>query len=256
MIAKRLLLSRGPALVGLLVVGGVARAQHGGDVWVGRSAAGQLKVSPAGFVPEDNYAPLAEVNGPLLWGWSDNDPGFDHITADDPGNDALQLQAGAEIWLEVVAMDPALRMLDAGFQLLDSPGDATFLGDQGLHVHNTWHIDSLDVDYDPEQCVWEATFILRDEGGTGYAASEPFTFHGLTNIPLIDLDGDFDDDGDIDADDHAALPVCVAGPGVIPAPDDPSVTTCEVECLNAFDFDDDRDVDLRDFAEYQRVAGQ
>lgn len=242
-------------LIGMVLAFGVsvAQAQHQGDIWVGRTATGQLKIDPQGFIPAENYHTMNAVNGPFLWGWSDNDPGFDHVTADDPNNDVYVLESGAKLWLEVVSIDEAFQMIDNAFNFLNMPGQETYLGDHTLHVHNTWHIDSTDPAYDPDQCVWHATFILRDKGSTGYAASAPFTFNGFTNVTLQDLDGDFDDDLDVDGDDFAAFTECMDGAGAIPNPGDPAITTCEVACLNAFDFDDDRDVDVVDFAEFQVV---
>ena len=234
-----------------------AEAQHTGDVWLGRSAAGQLKYSPAGFVPEETFHWLAPVSG-LLKGWADDDPGFDRITTDDPAHDVFRLQAGVAVWLEVVSLDPALRLIDASYEILDTPGESTYLGDQTLHVHSTWHINSQDPQFDPEQCVWHGTFLLRDTGATGYASSEPLTL-GFTNVPVrpaaTPASGDFDADSFVDLADYAAFAVCQGGPGVLPDPQDPAVTTCVVECLNAFDFDNDRDVDLADFATLQARAG-
>lgn len=241
----------GIACVVLLFGAQAAQAQHQGDVWIGRSADGQLKVDARGYIPEDNYHTLNAVNGPLFWGWSDNSPGFDRIVQDDPQNDIYAMEPGAAIWLEIVAIDAPLRLIDGAFKILDTPGEETFLGGHTLHVHHTWHVDSTSQAYDPDQCVWEATFVLHDEGSTGYTSSEPFTFHGFTNVLLQDLDGDFDDDLDVDTDDFAAFASCMDGSGSIPNPDDPTITTCEVECINAFDGDDDRDVDVEDFAEFQ-----
>ncbi len=52
--------------------------------------------------------------------------------------------------------------------------------------------------------------------------------------------GDTDANGSVDLDDHAALEQCLLGP------DAGLDTGCE-----CFDFDDDGDNDLRDFAEFQ-----
>jgi hypothetical protein len=241
--------------VGAYVLGALgtatARAQHADDVWVGVTSNGVLTISPDGFVPDENYHTLTPVDG-LLKGWADDDPGFDHLVNPQPENNVFPLASGAQIWLEVVAIDPAFRLIDQGFQVLDEPGEDTLLGDHTLHIHNTWHINNQDPEFDPDQCVWHGTFLLRDDGSTGYATSAPLTF-SFTNVVLEDLNGDFNDDGTVDLDDYAALVVCLDGPGVIPNPDDPGITTCEVECLNAFDFDHDRDVDLRDVAEFQQV---
>ncbi|MFH1416712.1 MAG: hypothetical protein ABII12_00280 [Planctomycetota bacterium] len=172
------------AFVGVVCVGaGPAAAEHEHDVWIGRSGTGQLKISPSGFVPEDHGHALVPVNGPLLFGWTDNDPGFDAVSTDDLPNDIYVLQPGAEIWLELVAIDPALRLIDNGFQVIDEPGESTLLGDETLHVHNTWHIDSTHPAYNPDQYLWHATFVLRDDGSTNYATSEPLVFSFINCTP-------------------------------------------------------------------------
>ncbi|UCG17242.1 MAG: SUMF1/EgtB/PvdO family nonheme iron enzyme, partial [Phycisphaerales bacterium] len=56
--------------------------------------------------------------------------------------------------------------------------------------------------------------------------------------------GDYNGDGTVDLADYAEFPGCMAGPG------GGINTGCE-----AFDFDMDNDVDLRDFAGFQRVFG-
>jgi hypothetical protein len=233
---------------------GSARGQHQGDVWIGVTPGGQLAVSTYGFVPADNYAALDPVDG-LIKGWSDSDPGFDRVVA---VPDVDPLASGAAIWLEVVSADPAFQVIDDAFQFLHDPGDDTLLGGSNLHEHLTWHINNQDPAFDPTQCVWHATFVLRDDGTTGYATSEPLEFSFSTE-PVraagIPADGDFDGDGTIADADFAALAACLDGGGPlgIPQPDAPGVTTCEVACVNAFDFDDDRDVDLRDAAAMQRA---
>lgn len=229
-------------------------AQHIGDVWIGVNASHQLAVSSNGFVPERNFAALQPTSG-LLKGWTEDDPGFDHVTAT---TDLAPIGSGAAIWLEVVSANPAFQAIDDGFQILHNPGDNTFLGGFNVHEHITWHINSQDPAFDPDQCVWETTFVLRDDGGTGYATANPLTFR-FTNIPVrapgISATGDFDASGVVDETDVEALAACLDGGGPTrePDPDAPGITTCVVECLNAFDFDDDRDVDLQDAASLQRA---
>lgn len=234
-----------PVLLGLLCT--LAWAEHQGDVWVGRSGAGQLKISPAGFLPAENYAVLPPV-GSLLHGWADDDPGFDRLVTPQPTYDVYPLQTGCAIWLEVVACDPAFRAIDAAYQILDAPGESTYLGGSGLHVHLTWHINSDDPLYDPTQCVWNATFALRDLGSTHYTASAPLTF-SFTNVDLGFRPGDYDADSDVDPDDYAAFEDCLAGPDT---PPQPAAGNCEAElrCRVTFDLDDDEDVDLADFAQF------
>jgi hypothetical protein len=246
---------------GLLALAGlvnVVAAQHLGDVWVGRSASNQIAISPRGFIPDLNYHTLLPVSG-LLHGWTDADPGLDHITAADPNNNLFPLQAGTSVWLQIVAVDAAFRLIDSAFNILDAPGQSTYLGGYNLHVHNTWHINSDDPAYDPAQCVWHITVFLRDAGSTGYAASIPFTF-SFTSVPVRPptqpATGDFNNNGGVGLVDWQAFAECFSGPGTRPSPNDPAITTCEVTCLNAFDFDDDLDVDLADFAAFQGLYGR
>ncbi|MBN2446314.1 MAG: glycoside hydrolase family 16 protein [Phycisphaerae bacterium] len=64
-----------------------------------------------------------------------------------------------------------------------------------------------------------------------------------------EVPGDADGDGDVDADDFAGFADCMAGPFNSPVP----AELTEELCLGVFDFNDDYDVDLGDFAEFQQV---
>lgn len=241
-------------LITALVSAATARAQHAADLWIGQSA-GRVSLSPLGLPPGEGYLPLFRVDT-FLHGWSNNNPGFDHLTASSGG--ASPLPNTSLVWLEVVELDAPLFVIDNSFQVLEFPGDRALLGDEHLHTHPTWFIDEDDDRFDAGQCVWEGTFRLVDTG-SGLAASHPFTLL-FANVPVrggefppqfVPASGDFDDDGDTDSEDHAALPVCLFGPLRRPDPAEASVTTCEVDCHNAFDFDDDLDIDLLDVAEFQ-----
>ena len=64
---------------------------------------------------------------------------------------------------------------------------------------------------------------------------------------------DFNGNGLVDLGDHAAFTQCAAGPGVVPNP--PAPITAQ-QCLDAFDFDNDLDVDLFDFTNFSKmIAG-
>lgn len=163
----------------VLTITASVNAQHAGDVLVGRSAANQLKASPAGsggYIPDANIKVLPAVSG-LFNGFSDNNPGFDRIVADMPGIDFLTLQSGTQVRLELVSVDPACKAVTATFAVIDVPGERALLGNQSLHTHLTWLVQSDDPAYDPLRVLWRATFKLVDTGSTGYSESAPFTFY-------------------------------------------------------------------------------
>ena len=228
-------------------------AQHAGDVIIGVNSNGQLKIDSEGFVPDLNYFTLP-VGGVFFPGWADSNPGFDHLVIEEPENDLSALAPGASIELEIVIVDDAFQVVVIGNPplFLSQPGESGFLGDHTLHEHHTFHINSDSPQFDANQCVWHATFLLRDDGSTAYSDSAPFTYR-FTNIPLEEADGDFDNNAAVDLIDHDALAECLAGPNQTPAPSDPLITTCEVDCINAFDFDDDLDVDMEDYAQFMVV---
>lgn len=228
----------------------VVHAQHEGDVFVGRNAADRLK--NAGFPASMKLIYLQPTDG-ILRGWADNTPGFDRVMGPDPQQDLFPMRAGADIYLVVDEIAPAFRIIDGAFNIYDMPGDAVRLGDENLHVHLVWHINNRDANFDPNHCVWDATFTLHDATDR-HEDSAPFTM-SFTNVELRSADGDFEPDGDVDLSDHRALAVCMSGPQHRATPDDPDVTTCETACVNAFDFDADRDVDLADVAAMQNAFG-
>jgi hypothetical protein len=196
----------------LLVFPSLVVAQHAGDVFVGRSSSNQLKIGPTGsggYVPDDNIKVLPPVSG-VFNGWSDNNPGFDHIVSDQPALDFYVLQSGAQVRLELVQCDPAFKTITASFQVIDMPGERALLGNQSLHTHLTWLIDSDDPAFDPQRLLYHATFKLVDTGTT--AESAPFTF----NFDACNH-GDCNTDGKLDGSDIQPFVNFVLNPGALTA---------------------------------------
>jgi hypothetical protein len=150
------------------VTPGMAGDGHGDDIVVGRDGSGGLAFEFGGEQP----IPLFPIDG-LLNGWAANEPGFMSLEADEPGEDFFTLGTSANIVLDIVAIDPALKLWTPGFgTVLDHAGDQFLLGTE-FDVHLTFHIDSSDPLYDGSQTLWQATVQFIDTGATGYAVSEP-----------------------------------------------------------------------------------
>lgn len=233
----------------VVISAGQAGAQHAGDLWIGVDADGRLTLDVIhGYDPANNVRTLSPVNGPFFWGWTSSDPGFDHLTASYPALGLVPMDSQAEIWLEVVDIDPGfyVEIPPSYSSWLGSPGDKTFLGyGSTLHKHLVWHIDTNDPAYDPNQCAWRITLALTDaRAGSGHLPSETFilTFSSHDLIPA-----DFDCDLDVDLDDLAVLESCRTAPGI---------ALSDADCWQA-DLDGDSDVDQADFAIYQKCySGQ
>jgi len=158
------------------------------------------------------------------------------------------MSAGAEVSLVMTAADAAFRVIDNALDVLDSPGESTYLGDHGLHTHVTWNINSEALGFDPRQCLWRSTFVLRDDGTTGYRASAPFTLRFTISVEGPP-DADVDEDRHVDSGDWGVFKACLTGPTV----GEPGPDGCESVCLGNFDLDADDDVDLRDVAGFQSL---
>ncbi|MCP4249294.1 MAG: hypothetical protein GY778_19810 [bacterium] len=101
------------------------------------------------------------------------------------------------------------------------------------------------------------SFAILGQPLVGEMANGQFTMQvGAVPVLLLTvpppLPGDADGDGDVDLDDHAVFFDCMAGPDTAPSPTPP---TTPQDCLNVFDFDDEADVDLFDFAAFQAILG-
>lgn len=162
-------------LASLFACAGTALAQHHheGDLVVGRTSAGQLRIE----FDFDEPIALPPVDG-LLKGWARDDPGFDHLEADEPDEDFLMLGSGAHIRFDVVSFAPAFQAWTPGFAAaLRNPGDSYVFPDgELLHGHLNWHIDALDPRFEPTAGPWTASFRLIDVGTTGYSPSDVYTF--------------------------------------------------------------------------------
>lgn len=228
--------------IGTIVISAAsASAQHDVDIWVGRTSTGQLAIGGADV---SQPIPLLSTSG-LINGWADNDPGFDRVVTAQPAYNLFPLASGADISLHLVSADPAFRVIDNSFSILELPGDETYLGDSQLHTHLTWHINADHPQFDPLQCEWNAAFVLIDDGSTNYRDSAPLTLMFTLSFNGS-ADGDFNDNGFVDQEDTGLFADCMIGPLALTTP------SCRSVCLGVFDVDADGDADLRDFASHQR----
>jgi len=172
---KNAILASSALLAGIIVGAFSASAaahQHEGDVIIGRTGSGQLR-----FEADLDEIHLLEPVAGLLQGWAGDEPGFEALAEDEPDEDFFRLGTGAQIWLEAVALDPALRVHNPlnPLLMLSAPGDRLPLGDHELHDHVIWHVDPLDPAFDPGRSIWQGTFKLVDTGPTGYSDSPLLT---------------------------------------------------------------------------------
>ena len=142
-----------------------------GDLNVGITAEGKL----AAAFSFDELLPLPPIDG-FLQGWASDEPGFFGTKAPIPTANLFPLENGALIELQVVSFDPALQAWLPGFEdVLRNPGDTWLVGTSQFDAHLFWHVDSTSPEFDPAKDVFAATFLLRDIGTTGYAASGHLT---------------------------------------------------------------------------------
>lgn len=179
----------------LLLTGTTTFAQHEGDLIVCVSGQGQLRLSPFGFDPTADIVILPESAG-LFQGYSADEPGFDDLEIADEGNDTYPFEPGHDIGLEIISLDPAMLIWNAGLQRFDA-GEIAPLGstDVELHTHLIWHINTrAPSPFDPLRDVWRATVRLVDTTG-GYSPSEPFVLHFRANVECGI--GDINADGEV-----------------------------------------------------------
>ncbi len=170
-----------------LLITSSASAQHLTDMWVGQTEDGQLAL---GGVSLDLPIVLAPVDG-VITGWSGANPGFDNVQ---PGSETLKpLAEGSLIWVDLVSISPGLAMIDNDQQLHTHDG-SVYCGDEHLHVHYTWLIDSTSSEFDSMQTLWSVELRLRDESGQ-QATSK--TYRVMFQNEECTLPGDIDNDGEV-----------------------------------------------------------
>lgn len=145
---------------------------HHGDVIVGRTDAAQLAFEAD--LDEASLLHQIDPENPLgINGYSGEMPGYEALEEDE--QDLFMLEPGADVYLEVIALDPALRLFDphAGFAEFGL-GDTWQLG-QEFHTHPLYVLDADHPSFDPDQGEWLATFRFVDLGSTQYTPSDNFT---------------------------------------------------------------------------------
>jgi hypothetical protein len=165
--------------------------EHEGDFVIGVTGSGQLRFEfDEQILGGEEFIQLLPIDPPtpgVFEGWTSDAPGFDHLHVAEPTEDFYPMLAGASIYLMGIDLDAALYVRSSGLgsPVAISPTPALgslLIGDEELHTHGIWHVDSLAAGFDPLQTQWQGTFKFADLGSTGYADSNPFTLT-FTNVP-------------------------------------------------------------------------
>ena len=107
--------------------------------------------------------------------YTTTDPGFRTPDEDRPGESLYAVSAGTDVFLEIVAIDPAVSLQVAGV-VIDTPGEAAELGTaQGVHIHPLLQA----VVDEGETGVYPVSFKLT---GAGYSESATYELL-LSNEP-------------------------------------------------------------------------
>lgn len=154
----------GAGLMVLVATGAVVAAPHENNIHVGVTNEGVLAVEMA----MDHPQALPLSIHPELHGWLGTSPAFEALVR--PDGDLNPIEEGADIHLELISIQPALRLYDHDLEEV-TVGAFLHLGGAGFETHGVYHIDSDDPAYHFEQGVWQLEYRLVDEGTTGYGAS-------------------------------------------------------------------------------------
>jgi hypothetical protein len=119
----------------------------------------------------DEQHGLPPVFGPLN-GWAGDEPGF--AVRDEIEEDMYPLQSGANIDMELTAIDAGLRIFTPGFAQELFVGNTFNLGDHQAHEHVEFFIDA-DQGADPTSQFYSVSFKLLDTGTTAYGPSPVYT---------------------------------------------------------------------------------
>jgi hypothetical protein len=143
------------------------------DVEVGVTSGGQLAF-PAFDFGVVSLDPVDPGNPFGLIGYSGQDPGW---AAEGAPEGLLALADGAEVYVQILSISPALRMLDPNAGLVDIPAGSSWrLGGPEFDGHPLWLIDRTHPAYDPDAGPWVVTWRLVDQGATQYSPSENGAF--------------------------------------------------------------------------------
>jgi hypothetical protein len=227
-----------------LATAAAACGQHFGDIGVGRSASGQLKVKPfnadqPSFDPNVGEGLLTYY--PASNSYRTTDPGFDASFPSDADQDYFPLATGASIRLVATSnLTPAFRVVYQSGTIRNA-GDSLPLGSATLHRHVVFIVDANESAFEPLRTTWLGTFLLRDTGSTGYQDSAVFALR----MSIVDCDvGDVDADGDIDFFDIDPFVAVLS---------DPAAASTVQRC--ASDADRDGDVDFFDIDPFVAMLG-
>lgn len=175
---------------------GESSGQHQGDVLIGMTSASQLRVDSLPLGPVS----LPPVSSGSFFGWASNTLGFDAIVNADAEVDVYPVAAGADIYIEVVSIDPglSLRSFSAFTSVFaDEAGERLRIGATGsLH----WHpIAFVDGNYLGSQFygVRTVTAKLVDVGVAGLSESAPFELEFLVRSKA-----DYDRNGSVGPEDY------------------------------------------------------
>jgi hypothetical protein len=156
------------------VIAGVWPARAEGEIDVGRTAGGLLKVDIEFTQPLELEASIF----PGISGYATGEMGMHSIFFDDPTNDFFQLSTAADFRFILVAKDPGMEVWNDTGSGYMGIGDTFFIGPPIFDTHPIWNI----VSGTPGN-TYSLTLKLRDLNGI-YPDSDPFVLSFTPAVPL------------------------------------------------------------------------